>query len=252
MAAVEDGASFPTTAADAIRTMELIDAIYAAAGLPVRQPTPGRLMPLAADELAALADAALRRGRRLPGGRAPGRAHPQPDGPPARRPARDDGRRHRIRHGRARRGRRRGRVRRHGRRAAGGGGQPGAPGPGDGAGHGPGGRRARRAGARAARTATSRGRARSRSTRPTVPLADKVALLAEWSGRLGRARRRLAHVGRRCSPCRSRPTWPTSTGPGPPSTGSACRRSSRRWRCRTTASRPCARWRHRSAGAGST
>ncbi len=39
-AAVEDGASFPTTAADAIRTMELIDAIYTAAGLPVRQPTP--------------------------------------------------------------------------------------------------------------------------------------------------------------------------------------------------------------------
>jgi predicted dehydrogenase len=39
-AAVEDGASFPTTAVDAIRTMELIDAIYAAAGLPLRQPTP--------------------------------------------------------------------------------------------------------------------------------------------------------------------------------------------------------------------
>ena len=40
VAAVEDGASFPTTAADAIRTMELIDAIYIAAGLPVRRPTP--------------------------------------------------------------------------------------------------------------------------------------------------------------------------------------------------------------------
>jgi predicted dehydrogenase len=40
VAAVEDGASFPTTAVDAIRTMELIDAIYTAAGLPVRQPTP--------------------------------------------------------------------------------------------------------------------------------------------------------------------------------------------------------------------
>jgi predicted dehydrogenase len=39
-AAVEDGASFPTTAADAIRTMELIDSIYTAAGLPLRQPTP--------------------------------------------------------------------------------------------------------------------------------------------------------------------------------------------------------------------
>jgi predicted dehydrogenase len=39
-AAVEDGASFPTTAVDAIRTMELIDGIYAAAGLPLRQPTP--------------------------------------------------------------------------------------------------------------------------------------------------------------------------------------------------------------------
>jgi predicted dehydrogenase len=38
-AAVEDGAPFPTTAADAIRTMELIDATYAAAGLPLRQPT---------------------------------------------------------------------------------------------------------------------------------------------------------------------------------------------------------------------
>jgi predicted dehydrogenase len=40
VAAVEEGASFPTTAADAIRTMELIDAIYTAAGLPLRQPTP--------------------------------------------------------------------------------------------------------------------------------------------------------------------------------------------------------------------
>jgi predicted dehydrogenase len=40
VAAVEDGAPFPTTASDAIRTMELIDAIYTAAGLPVRQPTP--------------------------------------------------------------------------------------------------------------------------------------------------------------------------------------------------------------------
>jgi predicted dehydrogenase len=39
-AAVEDGAPFPTTAVDAIRTMELIDAIYLAAGLPVRQPSP--------------------------------------------------------------------------------------------------------------------------------------------------------------------------------------------------------------------
>ncbi len=38
--------------------MELIDAIYTAAGLPLRQPTPV-LMPLAADELSALADAAL-------------------------------------------------------------------------------------------------------------------------------------------------------------------------------------------------
>jgi predicted dehydrogenase len=40
VAAVEEGASFPTTAVDAIRTMELIDAIYNAAGLPMRQPTP--------------------------------------------------------------------------------------------------------------------------------------------------------------------------------------------------------------------
>jgi predicted dehydrogenase len=40
--AVEHGAPFPTTAADAIRTMELIDGIYAAAGLPLRQPTPPR------------------------------------------------------------------------------------------------------------------------------------------------------------------------------------------------------------------
>ncbi len=38
-AAVEDGAPFPTTAVDAIRTMELIDAIYLAAGLPIRQPS---------------------------------------------------------------------------------------------------------------------------------------------------------------------------------------------------------------------
>jgi predicted dehydrogenase len=38
--AVTDHATFPTTAVDAIRTMELIDGIYAAAGLPLRQPTP--------------------------------------------------------------------------------------------------------------------------------------------------------------------------------------------------------------------
>jgi predicted dehydrogenase len=38
--AVENGASFPTTSGDAIRTMELIDSIYTAAGLPRRQPTP--------------------------------------------------------------------------------------------------------------------------------------------------------------------------------------------------------------------
>jgi len=38
-AAVEDGAPFATTAVDAIRTMELIDATYVAAGLPIRQPT---------------------------------------------------------------------------------------------------------------------------------------------------------------------------------------------------------------------
>ena len=37
--AVEHGAPFPTTATDAIRTMELIDAIYTAAGLPIRQPS---------------------------------------------------------------------------------------------------------------------------------------------------------------------------------------------------------------------
>jgi predicted dehydrogenase len=39
-AAVEEGAPFATTASDAIRTMELIDGIYTAAGLPLRQPTP--------------------------------------------------------------------------------------------------------------------------------------------------------------------------------------------------------------------
>jgi len=39
VAAVEQGAPFPTTAADAIRTMELIDATYAAAGLPQRLPS---------------------------------------------------------------------------------------------------------------------------------------------------------------------------------------------------------------------
>ncbi|HEY6471943.1 MAG TPA: Gfo/Idh/MocA family oxidoreductase [Acidimicrobiales bacterium] len=42
VSAIEEGTSFPTTAVDAIRTMELIDSIYLAAGLPVRQPTPPR------------------------------------------------------------------------------------------------------------------------------------------------------------------------------------------------------------------
>jgi predicted dehydrogenase len=40
VAAVEDQAPFPTTAIDAIRTMELVDGMYVAAGLPLRQPTP--------------------------------------------------------------------------------------------------------------------------------------------------------------------------------------------------------------------
>jgi hypothetical protein len=38
--AVVDGTPFPTTARDAISTMEVIDAIYVAAGLVPRQPTP--------------------------------------------------------------------------------------------------------------------------------------------------------------------------------------------------------------------
>jgi len=45
VAAVEDGAPYPTTAVDAIRTMELIDATYVAAGLPIRQPTPSSVDP---------------------------------------------------------------------------------------------------------------------------------------------------------------------------------------------------------------
>ena len=51
VAAVEDGASFPTTSVDAIRTMELIDAIYLAAGLPVRQPTPPGVTPAHATDI---------------------------------------------------------------------------------------------------------------------------------------------------------------------------------------------------------
>ena len=93
---------------------------------------PGRLMPLAADELTALADAALDaaagcQAAELRVERIRSQTVRLHDAQP-----RDDGRRHRLRHGRARRGRWRGRFRRHGRRAAGGGGQPGAPGPGDG------------------------------------------------------------------------------------------------------------------------
>jgi predicted dehydrogenase len=38
--AIEQQTTVPTNATDAIRTMELIDSIYVAAGLPVRQPTP--------------------------------------------------------------------------------------------------------------------------------------------------------------------------------------------------------------------
>jgi predicted dehydrogenase len=37
--AIANGTSVPTSATDAIRTMELIDSVYVAAGLPVRQPT---------------------------------------------------------------------------------------------------------------------------------------------------------------------------------------------------------------------
>lgn len=41
VAAVRDGASFPTTAEDAVSTMTAIDAMYVAAGMAVRQPTVG-------------------------------------------------------------------------------------------------------------------------------------------------------------------------------------------------------------------
>ena len=172
-----------------------------------------------------------RRRRRLPGGRAAGRAHPQPDRAPARRPARDDGRRHRLRHGRARRGRRRGRAspprstcgreeaanlvrqaRRDGRAsrarpAAGASSWPPSP-----------------------RTARSTWSSAFEVDPATVPMADKIAP----AGRVERAASVdhdavVAHLGRRCSPSPSRPTWPTSTGPGPPSTGCACSASSRRW-----------------------
>ena len=85
----------------------------------------------------------------------------------------------------------------------------------------------------------------------TIPLADKVALLSDWSRRLPLTMRCHTRL-RRCSRCRSRPTWPTSTGPAPRSTGCACRRSWRRWHCRTTDSRPCAHWPRRSVAAGSS
>ena len=91
VAAVEDGAPFPTTAVrrdpyDGAHRRHLHRR------RPARSPADARrLMPLAPDELSALADAALDAGVGLPGGRAPGRAHPQPDRPAARRPPRDDG-----------------------------------------------------------------------------------------------------------------------------------------------------------------
>ena len=83
------------------------------------------------------------------------------------------------------------------------------------------------------RTVRSRGRAPSRSTRRPCRWPTRSPSWPSGARRLGGPRRRGPHVGRRCSPCRSRPTWPTSTGPGPPSTGSGCRPSSRRWRSRT-------------------
>ena len=129
VAAVEDGASFPTTAVDAIRTMELIDAIYMAAGLPVRQPTPDRpdaaRAPTTSRRWQTPRSTPPRAARRPSCGSSASAARRAP----ARRPARDHGGRHRIRHGRARRGRRRRRVRRLRRRAARGGGRPRPPGP---------------------------------------------------------------------------------------------------------------------------
>ena len=237
VAAVEDGASFPTTAADAIRTMELIDAIYTAAGLP-RAPThPGRAdAARAADEpLAAVTrrDAALDaaagcQAAELRVERIRSQTVRLHDAQPETTADDTD-------FGMGVRVVVDGAVglRRHGRRAAGGGGQPRPPGPGDGHAS------PARPGAAASswrpspRTARCTWSSAFEVDPSTVPMADKIALLAEWSRRLGDHEVGVAHVGARCSPCRSRPTWPTSTGRGPPSTGCACRASSRRSRSRT-------------------
>ena len=195
VAAVEDGASFPTTAADAIRTMELIDAIYTAAGLPVRQPTADRLMPLAADDLTALADAALDaaagcQAAELRVERIRSQtvrlhdAHPETtaddtnfgmgvrvvvDGAVGFAATVD------VRPEEAanlvRRAREMAKVTE------------------------PGGRRARRAGARAGRTATSPGRARSRSTRPPCRWPTRSRCWPSGAGASPRTTGRLAHVG---------------------------------------------------------
>jgi TldD protein len=95
------------------------------------------------------------------------------------------------------------------------------------------------------------GRARSRSTR------------ARAAGRQGRpargvepaaagARRRLAHVTAEVLSVGEETYLADLNGTGPPSAGCACTPSSRRWRSATVASRPCAPWPRRSAGAGST
>ena len=87
----------------------------------------------------------------------------------------------------------------------------------------------------------------------TVPLADKVALLAGVEPPAARAPTASTTSPPTCWPSPRTSTTPTWPGRPPPSAGSGSTPSSRRCAVdRRRASRPCARWPRRPAGAGST
>ncbi len=85
----------------------------------------------------------------------------------------------------------------------------------------------------------------------TVPLADKVALLAEWSRRL-ETHAVVSHTSASLLAVSEQTYLADLNGTRATQHRVRLQASSRRWRSRTTASRRCARWRRPSAGVGSS
>ena len=85
----------------------------------------------------------------------------------------------------------------------------------------------------------------------TVPMADKIALLAEWSQRPG-APDVVSHTSASLLAVSEQTYLADLNGTRATQHRVRLQASSRHWRSRTRASRPCAPWPRPSVGAGST